>query len=88
MEFLRKRVELKMKLQKHSNISGDTYTIVPDTSVSYGFKISLTAEGKDLGFFDAITDTIISGYYGYYGYYGQNSAPITNNYPIGLENLL
>jgi hypothetical protein len=56
MEFLRKRVELKMKLQKHSDISGDTYTIVPDTSVSYGFKISLTAEGKDLGFFDAITD--------------------------------
>ena len=71
MEYIKKEIKLKTILV--SGYTGTTkfYKIVPDTGTTYNFKILLTQNARDLGFFDTIDNTI-----------EQNEFPIISNYPV------
>lgn len=84
MEFMKKKILQKTKIEKITSSTGDTYVILPDLTVEYGLKFSLTAEIHDEGIFECGENYSYSGYYGSY----TNEELITMNYPIGLENLL
>jgi hypothetical protein len=51
MEKIKRIILQKTKIAK----VGSVYNIIPDLSVSYNIKFLLTAEAKDLGFFDVYT---------------------------------
>jgi len=56
MEVIKKTVE-RIMTTKPSNDGSGYVNIIPDTGVTYHFKISLTQDATDIGFFDA--DVII-----------------------------
>jgi hypothetical protein len=62
MEVLKKTVQLIMTTGTTSGCSGNCRIIIPDTGVTYYFKILLTRETIDIGFFDAY---MVTGGYKY-----------------------
>jgi hypothetical protein len=90
MEFIKKRIQQIMTTGTTTGCTDLCRIIVPNLDISYYFKISLTSEVKDIGFFDAFQEPPYgSQMYGspIYGssYYGNN---VDNLVPIGLNNLL
>lgn len=63
MELIQKKIE---RIMTTGTTTGCTpcAVIIPDTTVNYYFKISLTAESHDIGFFDAYVPQI-TAYYPY-----------------------
>jgi len=63
MEKIQKKIE---RIMTTGTTTGCTpcAVIIPDTTVNYYFKISLTAESPDIGFFDAFMPQI-TAYYPY-----------------------
>ncbi len=55
MEVLKKTIQMALTTGLTATTSGNSYIIVPDLTAIYHFKINLTAEMPDLGFFDAYT---------------------------------
>lgn len=53
MEVLKKTIQMALTTGLTATTSGNSYIIVPDLTAIYHFKIGLTAEMPDLGFFDA-----------------------------------
>jgi len=56
MEFIKKSILQKNKLNVVTTSTGSTCTIIPDTNAVYNFKIVLTSEVKNLGFFNVNMD--------------------------------
>lgn len=62
MEYIRKDILLLTTTGTSETISGNTtYTIVPDISVIYQFKINLTSDNLDIGFFNASSEELPNG---------------------------
>lgn len=60
MEIIKKQVKQKVIV-----FTGDTgVTIIPDTGVSYNFKVNLTSTDFHLGYFNAVEDENITGFTG------------------------
>jgi len=59
MEVLKKTVLMALTTGLTTTTSGNSYIIVPDLTAIYYFKIGLTAEMPDLGFFDAYVEPVI-----------------------------
>lgn len=59
MEVIKKTVQMVMTTGTTACTSGTCYIIIPNTGVTYYFKIGLTAEMQDIGFFDAYAPIII-----------------------------
>lgn len=75
MELIKKTVNIAMTTGTTTGCTGGTcFVIVPDLSAIYHFKISLSNDVQDIGFFDAYDPPEKHWYYG-------------GNEPIGLENL-
>lgn len=60
MEFIKKKV-LRIMTTGTTTDCVPCHTIVPNLNVNYNFKISLTAESQDFGFFDAYENNYITG---------------------------
>jgi len=86
MEVIKKTIQQVLITGITATTGGSKYIIIPDLSVVYHMKIGLVSVVKDIGFFD-VGIGYNTGYYGY-GYYGESGSLFTQNYPIGLENLL
>lgn len=63
MEVIKKTIKRAMTI---SGVTDSEFVIVPDLNTSYDFKILLTSQVRDIGFFDAFIEPY--PYYGYYGY--------------------
>jgi len=61
MEVIKKKVQMVMTTGTTACTSGSCYVIIPDLTAVYYFKIGLSAEMRDIGFFDAYTGAFISG---------------------------
>jgi len=75
MEILKKTI---LQILTTGTTSGGTI-IIPNTGVTYNFKVGLVSVVKDIGFFDAFVDD------------GHPYTPVYwygNSQPIGLSNLL
>lgn len=81
MELIQKKIE---RIMTTGTTTGCTpcAIIIPDITVNYYFKISLTAESPDIGFFDAYVPQITA-------YYPYGSADEYNTLVLGIgESLL
>jgi hypothetical protein len=76
MEIIKKKIFQIMTTGTTSGCTENCFVIIPDLSVVYNFKIGLTSDIKDLGFFDASDIPVTYPY-------GNNNA-----IPIGLDNLM
>lgn len=75
MEVIKKTVKRALIV---SGVTDTEFAIVPDLNTHYNFKILLTSQVRDIGFFDAFVEP-----YGYpYGSEVNNTQPF-----IGFENL-
>jgi hypothetical protein len=59
MEILKKTIHRITKLEISPNCENDCGDIVPDLNAIYYFKISLTSDSKDIGFFDVIPNNAL-----------------------------
>lgn len=61
MKVIKKTVERVMTTGNTENckIEDNCFIIIPDTSIIYNFKILLTSNTIDLGFFDVINEDVI-----------------------------
>ena len=81
MEIIKKQVVQRMTTGATTGCSS-CFVFIPDMKANYNFKLLLTAESLDFGFFDAyIEKPTISPYY-------YNTNQLFYEIPIGLENLL
>lgn len=53
MEVIKKQVQRVMTTGTTSGDTENSFIIIPDTGTTYNFRILLTSEANDLGFFDA-----------------------------------
>jgi hypothetical protein len=53
MEILKKTIQQIMTTGKTTSCNKNCYVIIPDITIFYNFKICLTQEAHDFGFFDA-----------------------------------
>lgn len=53
MEVIKKTIQMALTTGVTATTSGNSYIIVPDLTAIYYFKIGLSVEAPDLGFFDA-----------------------------------
>jgi hypothetical protein len=82
MEVIKKTILQITTTERITGSTGNSYYIIPNTGVTYHFKIGLVQEAYDWGFFDVIP------YYPYYPYYGtDNDGLLSFDFPIGIENL-
>ncbi len=60
MELIKKTVQRIMTtgVTACTGTTGNCYVLIPDLTVNYYFKIGLTAETEDIGFFDAYVQEV------------------------------
>jgi hypothetical protein len=80
MEVIKKTVKMAMTV---SGITDSDFVIVPDLNTSYNFKILLTSQVHDIGFFDNVES--VDYVQGFNNVYYGNDSLFT---PIGFNNLL
>lgn len=59
MELIKKTVQRAMTTGLTATTTGYSYIIIPDIDAIYHFKIGLTAELQDIGFFDAYVAPVV-----------------------------
>lgn len=60
MEVIKKKVERIMTTGTTSGCTENCFVFIPDLNAEYKFKILLTSEAKDLGFFDVVEEDEIN----------------------------
>jgi len=91
MEIIKKQVLQALTTGTTTGCTGSCRIIIPDLTANYFFKICLSQETQDIGFFDTYTINDYGGYDGYDGYDGKNinnTILLVNIEPIGIDNLL
>lgn len=88
MELIKKTILQAVTTGTTTGCTGSCRIIIPNSGATYCFKIGLTQEAIDIGFFDAYVE------YGGYGYGGNDVNLSGENIiqvsvePIGINNLL
>ena len=89
MEVIKKTVLRALTTGTTTGCTSTCRIIIPDLTANYYFKICLTQETQDIGFFDTYIETDYGGIYG--GISDEtktNLVPLVNIEPIGIDNLI
>ena len=85
MEVIKKTVLRALTTGTTTGCTSTCRIIIPDLTANYYFKICLTQETQDIGFFDTYT---MNDYGGLSGENINNTLLLVNIEPIGIDNLI